>query len=178
MKPTQTASESALLLAFGAHPDDIECGGGGIVAKESRAGRPVHFVVCSRGESASHGTPDQRAREAEKSAIILGATIEFIDLGGDAHFEIGVPQAIKLANVLRRTKPGIVLVPSLVQNQHPDHPKLGTLVRDAVRLARYGGLEELRGLPPHAIDALFFYAVTAEAESAEITPVLIDVSDS
>ena len=48
------------LLAFGAHPDDIEFGCGGVIAKETRAGRAAHFVICSRGEAASHGTPKQR----------------------------------------------------------------------------------------------------------------------
>ena len=166
----------APLLAFGAHPDDIEFGCGGVVARETRAGRSAHFVICSRGEAASHGTPAQRVAEAKKSAALLGATIEFVELDGDAHLEVRVAHAIKLAGVLRRVQPGIVLAPSLVENQHPDHARLGHLVRDAARLARYGGLKELRRQSPHAIDQLFFYAVTPEAEPPGITPVLIDVS--
>jgi LmbE family N-acetylglucosaminyl deacetylase len=63
-----------------------------------------------------------------------------------------------------------------VENQHPDHSRLGRLVRDAARLARYGGLKELRRLAPHAIEQLFFYAVTPDAEPPGITPVLMDVS--
>jgi LmbE family N-acetylglucosaminyl deacetylase len=59
--------------------------------------------------------------------------------------------AIRLAGVIRRARPAIVLAPSVVENQHPDHARLGRLVRDAARLARYGGLKELRRLPPHAI---------------------------
>ena len=164
------------LLAFGAHPDDIEFGCGGVVAKETRAGRAAHFVICSRGEAASHGTPARRVAEAKKSAALLGATIEFIELDGDAHLEVRVAHAIKLAGILRRMRPGIVLAPSLVENQHPDHARLGHLVRDAARLARYGGLKELRHRPPHAIELLFFYAVTPESEPPGITPVLIDVS--
>jgi LmbE family N-acetylglucosaminyl deacetylase len=69
-----------------------------------------------------------------------------------------------------------VLAPSLVENQHPDHAKLGQIVRDACRLARYGGLKELRRVPPHAIGQLFYYAVTPEAEPTSVTPVLVDVS--
>ena len=114
--------------------------------------------------------------EAKKSAALLGATVEFIELDGDAHLEVRAAHAIKLAGIIRRVRPGIVLAPSLVENQHPDHPRLGQLVRDACRLARYGGVKELRASPPHAIDQLFFYAVTPEAEPADITPVLIDVS--
>jgi LmbE family N-acetylglucosaminyl deacetylase len=164
------------LLAFGAHPDDIEFGCGGVIAKETHAGRAAHFAVCSRGEAASHGTPAQRVAEAKKSARLLGATLEFIELGGDAHLEVSVAHAIKLAGIIRRVRPGIVLAPSLVENQHPDHPRLGQLARDACRLARYDGIKELRRLPAHAIDELLYYAVTPEAEPAGVTPVLIDVS--
>jgi LmbE family N-acetylglucosaminyl deacetylase len=177
MKPIlKSILEPAPLLAFGAHPDDIEFGCGGVVARETRAGRAAHFVICSRGEAASHGTPAQRVAEAKKSAALLGATIEFIELDGDAHLEVRVAHAIKLAGVLRRLRPGVVLAPSLVENQHPDHARLGHLVRDAARLARYGGLKELRRQSPHAIDQLFFYAVTPESEPPGMTPVLIDVS--
>ena len=168
--------EAATLLAFGAHPDDIEFGCGGVIALETGAGRPAHLVVCSQGESATHGTPEQRVAEAEKSAALLGATIEFAGLDGDAHLEIRAAHAIKLAAVIRRVRPGIVLAPSLGGNQHPDHARLGELVRDATRLARYGGVEELHSLAPHIIDQLFFYAIIPEAEPDDISPVLIDIS--
>ena len=164
------------LLAFGAHPDDIEFGCGGVIAKEARAGRAAHFVICSRGEAASHGAPAQRVIEANRSAVLLGAKLEFIELDGDAHLEVRAAHAIKLAGIIRRLRPGIVLAPSLVGNQHPDHPRLGQLVRDACRLARYGGVKELRPAPAHAIEQLFYYAATPEAEPANLTPVLIDVS--
>jgi N-acetylglucosamine malate deacetylase 1 len=176
MKPTPNCPELAPLLAFGAHPDDIEFGCGGVIARETGAGRKAHFVVCSRGESGTYGTPRQRTMEAKKSAALLGATVEFIELDGDAHLEIRAAHAIKLAGVLRRVRPGVVLAPSLVENQHPDHARLGKLVRDAARLARYGGLKELRRQPPHAVAQLFFYSVTPEAEPPDITPTLIDVS--
>ena len=164
------------LLAFGPHPDDIEFGCGGVIVRETRVGRPVHFVVCSRGEAASHGTPRQRIAEARQSARLLGATVEFVELDGDARLEVRAAHAVKLARLIRRVRPGIVLAPSLVENQHPDHARLGKLVRDAARLARYGGLKALRTLPPHAIEQLFYYAVTPEAEPSDITPVLMDIS--
>ncbi len=181
MKPTPTfpvelAPPPSPLLAFGAHPDDVEFGCGGVIARETRAGRPAHLVVCSRGEAGSFGTPAERMVEAEKAAAILGATLEFIELDGDAHLEVRAQHAIKLAAILRRIRPGIVLAPTLVENQHPDHARLGKLVRDASRLARYGGLAELRGSAPHKIDLLFYYALTPEAEPTDVTAVLFDVS--
>ena len=176
MKPALNYPELAPLLVFGAHPDDIEFGCGGIVARETRAGRKAHFIVCSRGEAGTRGTPKQRTAEARKAAALLGATIEFLELDGDAHLEIRAAHAIKLAKHIRQARPTVVLAPSVVANQHPDHARLGTLVRDAARLARYGGLKELRGLKPLAIEQLFFYAVTPEAEPKDITPMLIDIS--
>jgi len=175
MKPTPK-SKLATLLAFGAHPDDLEFACGGVIAKEARAGRKAHFVICSRGEAGTYGTPKLRTTEAKKSAALLGATVEFIELDGDSHLEVRAAHAIKLAGILRRVRPSIVLAPSLIENQHPDHARLGRIVRDAARLARYGGLKELRKSLPHAIDQLFYYAVTPEAEPRDITPVLIDIS--
>ncbi len=178
MKPTaKTPPEDAPVLAFGAHPDDIEFACGGVIARETRAGRPAHLVVCSRGESASHGTPATRASEARKGAAALGATLEFVDLDGDATLEVKAAHVLALAAIIRRVRPGIVLAPSLPENQHPDHPRLGRIVRDAARLARYGGVAKLRRRPAHAIGALFFYAGSQAAEPPGCLPVLIDISD-
>jgi LmbE family N-acetylglucosaminyl deacetylase len=163
------------LLAFGAHPDDIEFGVGGIVAREVAEGRPVHFVVCSRGEAGTNGTPVQRMAEAKHAARLLGATLEFVTLDGDAQLELRAAHARKLAAVIRRLRPALVLAPSPERNQHPDHWRLAVLVRDALRLARYGGLKPLRGQPPHAVGQLFYYALSTAAEPAG-APALIDIS--
>jgi LmbE family N-acetylglucosaminyl deacetylase len=164
------------MLAFGAHPDDIEFTCGGVIAQETDAGRAAHFVVCSRGEAATHGEPEQRVEEARRAAALLGATVEFVELDGDSHLEVRAAHAITLAGVLRRVRPGIVLAPSPTENQHPDHWRLGRLVCDAVRLARFGGVRELRESAPHGIAQLLFYAPTREAEPDKISPVLIDIS--
>lgn len=177
MKHTPSSpSKPAPLLAFGAHPDDIEFGCGGVIALETYAGRPAHFIVCSRGEAATHGTPAQRVAETKKAAALLGATLKFVELGGDAHFEVRARDVLKLARAVRQFRPGIVLAPSSVENQHPDHSRLGAMVHDAARLARYGGVKELKDLQPHAVGQLLLYAVTPEAEPSGVTPVLVDVS--
>lgn len=165
------------ILAFGAHPDDVEFGCGGVIARETQDGRAAHLVVCSKGESGTNGTPAQRVREATAAAKALGATIEFLDLGGDAHFDVTAKNAIKLAAVIRRLRPALVLAPTVVENQHPDHYKLGRMVREAARLARYGGLKELRGRERHAVEQVLLYAVTAEAEPTDLGRVLVDVSE-
>jgi LmbE family N-acetylglucosaminyl deacetylase len=166
------------MLIFGAHPDDIEFGCGGVVALETQNGRSAHFVVCSNGEAASNGTPEQREAEARVAAKRLGASIEFIELDGDSHLELRAAHAIKLAEIIRRERPSTVLAPTVVENQHSDHSRLGKLVRDAARVARYGGLKELSALKSHSIEQLFFYAVTPDGEPHDITPILLDVSSS
>jgi LmbE family N-acetylglucosaminyl deacetylase len=163
------------MLAFGAHPDDVEFAVGGVIVQETRGGRKVRVVVCSRGEAGTNGTPEERTREAEAGARAMGAELEFLTLEGDAHLEVRVKHAVALAEIIRRQKPGIVLAPSTVENQHPDHWRLGVLVRDAVRLARYGGLAELKGLPAHGVGQLYFYALSVEAEPPQTTPILVDV---
>src|SRR5215469_17433871 len=130
----------APLLVFGAHPDDIEFGCGGVVVQEACNGRPVHMIVCSRGEAGTMGTPEIRETESQTAAKILGANLEFIELDGDAHLRSSAEHAISLARAIRRIRPGLVLAPSLSENQHPDHAQLGRLVRDAARLARFGGI--------------------------------------
>ncbi len=177
MKPSSTfPSEAFSILAFGAHPDDIEFGCGAVVARETRAGNRAHFVVCSRGESASNGTPGERVAEAENAAKTLGATVEFVDLDGDARIERKVAHALALAAIIRRVKPRVVLAPTLVENQHPDHAVVGQLARDAARLARYAGVAALRDQPAHAIGQLLFYAVTPDAQPRDLAEILVDVS--
>lgn len=177
MKPSPTPPPDGFaLLAFGAHPDDIEFGCGGVVALETQAGRTAHFIVCSRGESASHGTPDERTAEAERGAAALGATLEFIELDGDGRLEARAEHALRLALAIRRLRPRVVLAPTPAEDQHPDHAALGKLVRDATRLARYGGVAALNELAPHAVTHVLFYAVTPSAEPAGVVPVLFDIS--
>ena len=98
MKPIPKSSN---ILAFGAHPDDIEFGCGGVIALETRAGHAAHFVVCSRGEAATRGTPAQRTAEAGKSAALLCASLEFLKLDGDAHLEVRATHAVKIAGIIR-----------------------------------------------------------------------------
>ncbi len=136
----------------------------------------MHLIVCSRGEAGSAGTPEIREAESRNAAAILGASLEFVELDGDAHLRTSAEHAITLAGVIRRIRPGIVIAPSLSENQHPDHSQLGRLVRDATRLARFGGISELKALRPHSIKSLFYYALSLEGEPRDLSTILYDVS--
>ncbi|MBU6453243.1 MAG: PIG-L family deacetylase [Cyanobacteria bacterium REEB67] len=178
MSAISANDQCAPLLVFGAHPDDIEFGCGAVIAAETQAGRAAHFVVCSLGEAGTHGSAEQRRDEACRAAALLGATIEFVELDGDSHLEVRAVHAIKLAGIIRRLRASTVLATTPTENQHSDHARLGQLVRDAARIARYGGLKELIDLPAHSIERLLFYAVTPDGEPRDLAPILIDISAS
>jgi LmbE family N-acetylglucosaminyl deacetylase len=152
------------LLAGGAHPDDIEFGCGGILLGETARESEIALCVCSRGEAGSNGLPNEREAEARQAAHFLGASIEFLDLGGDSHLEVSVANTIAIARQIRRIHPDVLLTPTGSGDQHPDHVVVSQLCRNATRLARYGGLAELRDLTPHAIPQHLEFAITPGAE--------------
>lgn len=162
------------ILAFGPHPDDIEFGCAPVLIQEVENGSRVKMLVLSRGEAGTRGTPEVREQEARAAAEVIGAGIDFLDWGGDCHMEYRPENAIRLAGEIRRERPDVVLAPNPAENQHPDHVAVGRLVRDACRLARYGGLAELRSLPSHKIGSLLFYNITAHL--GRTPDVVIDVS--
>ena len=158
-------SDSKLtILAIGAHPDDVEFGCGGVLLAEVARGSTVALCVCSRGEAGSNGTPEEREAEAREAARLLGGRIEFLELGGDCRLNLSAANNLAIARVIRNIRPDVLLSPTSCGDQHPDHVVISQLCRNAVRLARYGGLEELRDLPAHAIRHHFQYAITAGAE--------------
>ena len=170
-------SSAPRILAVGAHPDDIEFGCGGILLAEAARGSEIFLCVCSRGEAASHGTPDERADEARAAAGLLGASLEFLEMGGDCALEASAANTIALARRIRALRPEVLLCPTRTPEQHPDHIAVGQLCERAARLARYGGLDELRDLPPHRITHLFGYAVTpAAAPARDRTALRVDIS--
>lgn len=163
------------VLAIGAHPDDIEFACGGILLVERERGAEVSLCICSRGESGTNGTPEEREAEARHAAELLGAEITLLDFGGDSHIAQTNANAFELARQIRRLKPDVLLSSVTSEDQHPDHAVVGKLARDAARFARYGGIAELRDFAPHAISHHLQYAVTPGAEPRACARVRIDI---
>ncbi len=161
---------------MGAHPDDIEFGCGGVLLAEGARGAEVALLVCSCGEAGTNGTPAEREKEAKAAAGLLGASIEFLDFGGDAHLEPRKEHALALARRIRALRPHVLLAPTDTVHQHPDHAVVAQICRDAARLARYGGVAELRDLPSHAVSHAFAYAITPGAEPTDRRAIRVDIS--
>ncbi|HUP41374.1 MAG TPA: bacillithiol biosynthesis deacetylase BshB1 [Vicinamibacterales bacterium] len=127
------------LLAFGPHPDDLEIGLGGTIAKHAALGHAVGLCDLTRGEMSSNGTPDQRVTEAEAARKVLGAAWrENLALPDRA---IGsTPDHLRqVVELIRRFRPRAIAVPYW-HDRHPDHESSAALLRDAVfnaKLKRY-----------------------------------------
>ncbi len=165
------------ILAVGAHPDDIEFGCGGVLLVEAGRESEIALCVCSRGEAGTNGTPDERETEARAAAEMVGATLEFLELGGDCHLVISPVNQVAIAHQIRLTRPDVLLSPTAAPAQHPDHVVVSQLARNAARLARFGGLAGLADLPPHAIRHHLEYAITPGVEPNDRAKVRVDISE-
>jgi N-acetylglucosamine malate deacetylase 1 len=133
------------VLAFGPHPDDVELFCGGIMIRMADLGYTTAVVDLTRGERASHGTAEERARETEAASRILGLTsrenLGLPDTGIDAASPV---QLARCVEVIRRLRPEVVLVP-WIEERHPDHAAAGALLTKAVF---YAGVRKLTTEPP------------------------------
>ncbi len=127
------------LLAFGPHPDDLEIGLGGTIARHASLGHSVGLCDLTRGEMSSNGTPEERMREAEAARQILGAAWRE-NLGlPDRSIGSSPEHTRRVVELLRRVRPRTVAVPYW-RDRHPDHESSAALLRDAVfnaKLERY-----------------------------------------
>jgi bacillithiol biosynthesis deacetylase BshB1 len=133
-------SEQADVVAFGAHPDDVELTVGGTVLSLRAAGHAVVIVDCTRGELGTRGSAEIRAVEAQEAARRLKVDRR-INLGlPDGHLRATDEARKKVVDVIRDLRPVIVLAPR-PDDLHPDHAHLSTLVKECAFLAgiaRYG----------------------------------------
>lgn len=160
------------VLIFGAHPDDVELGCGGTVAKMVAGGARVAIVDLTRGELGTRGSAELRSEESTKAAEILGVETR-INLGlKDGLFQINDDSLLSVVNLLRKHRPRIVLANAL-HDRHPDHGKGADLVSQACFLAGLIKIDPDSGLEPHRPDAVYHYIQDYE----RIADVVIDTSD-
>lgn len=122
------------ILAFGAHPDDVELGCAGTIAKEISLGKKVGIVDLTRGELGTRGSADIRDAEAAKSAEILGVSVRENLRMRDGFFVNDEAHQMKIIRMIRKYRPDIVLC-NAVDDRHIDHPKGSQLVSDACFLS-------------------------------------------
>jgi bacillithiol biosynthesis deacetylase BshB1 len=161
------------ILAIGAHPDDIELIAGGTLIRAQQLGKSTAVLDLAAGEMASRGTPDLRAKEAGNAAKIMGLSTRE-NLGFPDSGILNTPETrAKVALVIRRLQPKIVITHSL-HGRHPDHPMVAQLVRDACFVA---GLKKIEPQMPAYRPLKVIHALSFREDYQKPTFV-VDISES
>lgn len=160
------------VLAIGAHPDDVEIGVGGLVHKLMLTGRTVGILDLTRGELSTRGTVEERNREADSAAKILGASIRKNAELPDGGIADTPEQRAQLIPIIRQLRPRALLAP-MSHDRHPDHHAAHGLVKSANYFA--GVTRAHPDYEPYRIPHLYFYRVYNVPESPQL---VVDVSES
>jgi bacillithiol biosynthesis deacetylase BshB1 len=170
MKPDLTSLERCDIVAFTAHPDDMELGCGGTLALANRQGLRAGAVDFTRAELSTRGTPEQRAQEAKAAASALGLTCR-VNLGfPDGHVHDNDESRKAVVQVLRRMRPRVVLAPPL-EDHHADHIAVATVVSRSFYLA---GVEKYApGDEPWRPNALLHFL----GSRAAIPQLVVDITE-
>ena len=127
------------ILAIGSHPDDVELGCSGTIAKEISNGKRVGIIDLTRGELGTRGTAEIREKEANQAAEILKVSFRENLNFKDGFFKNDEEHQLKLIQVIRKYRPDFILC-NAPDDRHIDHPKGAKLVVDACFLS---GLEKI-----------------------------------
>lgn len=122
------------ILAFAAHPDDIELSCSGTIMKASSQGKKVGIVDLTQGELGSRGTIETRYDEAAEASKIMGIDVRVNLRMADGFFEINEENKILIVEQIRKYRPSIVLA-NAIEDRHPDHGRASQLVSEACFLA-------------------------------------------
>jgi len=127
------------ILAIAAHRDDVEITCGGTIIKMVDTGKKAGILDLTQGEMGTKGTADDREREADDAAEIMGLSFRQNLKLPDSNVEVNRDNKLKIARVIRDTQPELVILPFWLQ-RHPDHLYAMQLGYDACYLA---GLKKL-----------------------------------
>ncbi len=122
------------VLAIGAHPDDVELGCGGTIAKLISEGKKVAILDLTQGELGTRGTNETRAIEAQNASTILGISARENLKMKDGFLINSEEYQLKIVEMIRKYQPEIVLC-NAIDDRHPDHAKTAKLVSDACFLS-------------------------------------------
>ncbi|MFN4112132.1 MAG: bacillithiol biosynthesis deacetylase BshB1, partial [Ignavibacteria bacterium] len=148
------------IIAFGAHPDDVELSMGGTIISLIERGFKVGVVDLTQGELSSRGNLDIRKKETEKASKILGISYRENLKMKDGSIEVKEEFIKKVVEVIRKFKPQLVFAPYF-RDRHPDHENAAQLIKASVF---YSGLKNFvvknKSLQPHRPKKTFYYMQT------------------
>ena len=118
------------ILAFGAHPDDVELSAAGTLIKHVNMGFSVGIIDLTQGEMGTRGTPEIRVFESEQAMKIIGAEFRENLKMADSFIDLSKESIEKVVKVIRTHQPKIVLC-NAVKDRHPEHGVASKLVSKA-----------------------------------------------
>ena len=164
------AGVQADVLAIAAHRDDVEQTCGGTLMRMAARGLRTAILDLTQGEAGTRGTAEDRAREADEAARILGVGWRQALALPDGAIENTLPNRLALVRVLRLLRPRVVILPYW-QARHPDHAIVATLGYEACFLA---GLKKYEpGSTPHRPFKIVYASLYADVRPSfivDITP--------
>jgi bacillithiol biosynthesis deacetylase BshB1 len=164
------ADSQADILAIAAHRDDVEQTCGGTLLRMAARGLRTAVLDLTQGEAGTRGSTEERAREAEEAARILGVGWRQALTLPDGAIENTIENRVAIVRVLRRLRPRVVILPYW-QARHPDHAIVGTLGYDACFLA---GLKKIETkTEPHRPFKIVYASLYADVRPSyvvDITP--------
>jgi LmbE family N-acetylglucosaminyl deacetylase len=176
---TVNLGRPARALAVGAHPDDIEFGCGGTLAKWAAEGTAITHLLCTDGSKGSWDPAQPvdelvaiRQDEQRAASRALGGSGDVVFLGYiDGELHAGVDERRRLASWIRRLKPDVVFGhdPWRRYRLHPDHRNAGFLLTDAIVAARDPHFFPDLGLAPHRPSALLLWEADEPNHVEDIT---------
>ena len=168
---TSNLDPPAVALAIGAHPDDVDFGCGGTLAKWAAAGCEVHYLVCTDGSKGSWNPGQDRAElirlrqeEQRHASRTIGGGGRVTFLGEiDGELDSGMELRGRVAYQIRRVRPDVVLGhdPWKRYRLHPDHRHAGFLATDGIVAARDPHFFPEQDVPPHRPSALLLWEADA-----------------
>ena len=158
------------ILAIAAHRDDVEQTCGGTLLRSAARGLRTAILDLTQGEAGTRGTADDRAREADAAARILGVGWREALTLPDGAIENTLANRVEIVSVLRQLRPRVVILPYW-QARHPDHAISATLGYDACFLS---GLKKIdtgtEPFRPFKIVYASLYADVRPSFIVDITP--------
>jgi N-acetylglucosamine malate deacetylase 1 len=158
------------ILAIAAHRDDVEQTCGGTMLRSAARGLRTAILDLTQGEAGTRGTADDRAREADEAARILGVGWRQALTLPDGAIENTLANRVEIVRVLRQLRPRVVILPYW-QARHPDHAISATLGYDAIFLS---GLKKIdTGTEPHRPFKVVYASLYADVRPSfivDITP--------
>jgi len=149
------------VLAFGAHPDDVELSCSGTLIKSVTKGLKVGVITLTKAEMGTRGDAELRAKEFDKAAKIMNVNLHYSLSLPDGHLAPTEEAKMVVIKEIRKYQPTIIFLPYW-EDRHPDHTNASQIIQEAAFLSGIKRIET--GQSPFRPAQMIYYMATWEFE--------------